>query len=75
VLITKCCRATESLKRLSCLGHYQAISHDKHLHVMFSPAALPDFDNQKPDPKREAEDRKEMERLNCGFKKNGNSRR
>ena len=47
----------------------QAISHDKHLHVMFSPAALPDFDNQKPDPKREAEERKEMERMNCGFKK------
>jgi retinol-binding protein 3 len=48
---------------------FQTISHDKHLHVMFSPAALPDFDNQKPDPKREAEERKEMERMNCGFKK------
>ncbi len=48
---------------------FQAVSHDKHLHVMFSPAALPDFDNQKPDPKREAEERKEMERMNCGFKK------
>jgi Peptidase family S41/N-terminal domain of Peptidase_S41 in eukaryotic IRBP len=47
----------------------QAVSHDKHLRVMFSPAALPDLDNQKPDPKREAEERKQMERLNCGFQK------
>jgi retinol-binding protein 3 len=54
-------------KRLT--DDFQAISHDKHLHVTFSPAALPDFDNQKPDPKREAEERKEMERMNCGFKK------
>jgi hypothetical protein len=54
-------------KRLT--DDFQAISHDKHMRVMFSPAALPDFDNQKPDPKREAEERKEMERMNCGFKK------
>jgi hypothetical protein len=54
-------------KRLT--DDFQAISHDKHLHVMFSPAALPDFDNQKPDPKREAEERKQMERMNCGFRK------
>ena len=54
-------------KRLT--DDFQATSHDRHLHVMFSPAALPDFDNQKPDPKREAEERKQMERLNCGFKK------
>jgi retinol-binding protein 3 len=54
-------------KRLT--DDFQTISHDKHLHVMFSPATLPDFDNQKPDPKREAEERKDMERMNCGFKK------
>lgn len=54
-------------KRLT--DDFQAISHDKHLRVMFSPAALPDFDNQKPDPKREAEGRKQMERENCGFRK------
>jgi len=54
-------------KRLT--DDFQAISHDKHMRVMFSPAALPDFDNQKPDPKREAEERKQMEHLNCGFKK------
>jgi retinol-binding protein 3 len=54
-------------KRLT--DDFQAISHDTHLRVMFSPAALPDFDDPKPDPKREAEERKQMERLNCGFKK------
>jgi hypothetical protein len=54
-------------KRLT--DDFQAISHDKHLRMMFSPAALPDFDIQKPDPKREAEERKQMERVNCGFKK------
>lgn len=54
-------------KRLT--ADFQAVSHDKHLHVMFSPAALPDFENQKPDPKREAEERKQMERENCGFRK------
>ena len=57
----------EFAKRLT--DDFQAISHDKHLRVMFSPAALPDFDNQKPDPKRDAEERKHMERANCGFKK------
>jgi retinol-binding protein 3 len=57
----------EFAKRLT--DDFQAISHDKHLRVMFSPAALPDFDNQKADPKREAEERKQMERMNCGFKK------
>ena len=54
-------------KRLT--DDFQAVSHDKHLRVMFSPAALPDFDNRKPDPEREAEERKRMERVNCGFKK------
>ena len=54
-------------KRLT--DDFQTISHDKHLHVMFSPATLPDFDNQKLDPKRQAEERKDMERMNCGFKK------
>ena len=48
---------------------FQAVSKDRHLRVMFSPAALPDFENQKADPKRESEERTQMERLNCGFKK------
>ena len=54
-------------KRLT--DDFQAVSHDRHLHVMFSPAALPDMEAQRPDPKREAEERKEMERMNCGFNK------
>jgi len=54
-------------KRLT--DDFQAVSHDKHLHVMFSPAPMPDMGAQRPDPKREAEERKEMERMNCGFNK------
>jgi hypothetical protein len=49
----------------------QAVSHDKHLHVMFSPAPLPAEMGHEgpPDPKQEEEERKEMERANCGFDK------
>ena len=47
----------------------QAVSHDKHLRVMFSPAVMPDMEGHGPDPKRDAEERKEMERMNCGFNK------
>jgi len=47
----------------------QAVSHDKHLHVMFSPAVMPDMDSHTPDAKRDAEERREMERMNCGFNK------
>jgi peptidase S41-like protein len=55
-------------KRLT--DDFQAVSHDKHLHVMFSPAPMPpDREARRPDPKREAEERKEMERMNCGFNK------
>jgi retinol-binding protein 3 len=54
-------------KRLT--DDFQGVSHDKHLHVMFSPAALPDMEAERADPKREAEERKEMERVNCGFQK------
>lgn len=54
-------------KRLT--DDFQAVSHDKHLHVTFSPAPLPDMEAQRPDPKREAEERKAMEHINCGFEK------
>jgi retinol-binding protein 3 len=54
-------------KRLT--DDFQAVSHDKHLHVMFSPAPMPDMEAQRPDPKREAEERKDLERVNCGFNK------
>lgn len=54
-------------KRLT--DDFQAVSHDKHLRVMFSAAPMPDMEAQLPDPNHEAEHRKEMERLNCGFNK------
>jgi hypothetical protein len=54
-------------KRLT--DDFQAVSHDKHLHVMFSPAVMPDMGSHARDPKRDAEERKEMERMNCGFNK------
>jgi retinol-binding protein 3 len=46
----------------------QAVSHDKHLRVDFSPVPLP-AEMSGPDPKAEAEYRKQMERANCGFDK------
>ena len=46
----------------------RAVSHDKHLRVDFSPVPLPQ-ETSAPDPKAEAEYRKEMERANCGFDK------
>ena len=46
----------------------QAISHDKHLGVNYSPVKLPP-DAQKPEPEQEAQFRKMMERTNCSFKK------
>jgi len=54
-------------KRLT--DDFRAVSHDKHLRVMFSPAPMPDMEPQRPDPKREAEQRKDLERVNCGFHK------
>ena len=56
-------------KRLT--DDFRTVSHDKHLGVMFSPAPMPDVEaqRQRPDPKREAEQRKDLERMNCGFDK------
>lgn len=54
-------------KRLT--DDFQAVSHDQHLHVMFSPAPLPDMEAQRPDPQRQDEERKDLERVNCGFNK------
>lgn len=54
-------------KRLT--DDFRAVSHDKHLGVFFSPAPMPDMEAQRPDPKREAEHRKDLERENCGFNK------
>ena len=44
------------------------VSHDKHLRVDFSPVSIPK-ETSGPDPKAEAEYRKQMERANCGFDK------
>jgi hypothetical protein len=46
----------------------QAVSHDKHLGVNFSPVILPP-DGQKPSPEEEAQFRKMLERTNCAFEK------
>ncbi len=48
----------------------QAVSHDKHLHVNYSPYKLPpDNKNDEPSPEEKERYRKEMERSNCGFAK------
>jgi hypothetical protein len=46
--------------------HLQAVSHDKHLRVNFSPAPLPK-PNATPNPDAEAQMRTQMERSNCAF--------
>jgi len=48
--------------------HLQEVSHDKHLHVNFSPRVLPGGDPGK-DRDAEARMRTEMERNNCFFEK------
>jgi hypothetical protein len=47
----------------------QAVSHDKHLRVNFSPVPMPDRPDGPPDADAVAQYRKEMERMNCGFVK------
>jgi hypothetical protein len=46
--------------------HFQAISHDKHLHVNYSAGVLPEGEPGE-GPEDQAEYRKRMERINCGF--------
>jgi C-terminal processing protease CtpA/Prc len=46
----------------------QAVSHDKHLRVSFSPAKMPEGP-PGPNPNAAAENRKQLERVNCGFEK------
>jgi hypothetical protein len=47
------------------------VSHDKHLHVNFSPVKIPpDREGQdEPTPDQVADMRKQMQRENCGFRK------
>jgi len=47
---------------------FQAVSHDKHLRVNFSPAHLPNAPPQ-PSPDAQAQMRRQMERINCAFVK------
>jgi retinol-binding protein 3 len=49
-------------------GDLRDVSHDKHLRVDFSPVPIPP-ETSGPDPKAEAEYRKQMEQMNCGFDK------
>jgi retinol-binding protein 3 len=46
----------------------QAVSHDRHLRVNFSPRVLPK-DVERPGPEDEARMRTQMERNNCSFEK------
>jgi hypothetical protein len=48
--------------------HLQAVSRDKHLHVLSVPAVLPKGD-LKPDPAQAAQRRADLKRNNCGFQK------
>jgi retinol-binding protein 3 len=45
---------------------FQSVSHDKHLRVNFSPTRLPDGP-PAPTPEMLAQQRRQMERMNCGF--------
>jgi hypothetical protein len=47
----------------------QEVSHDKHLHVNYSPYKLPTDDDHGPSPEQKEMQRKQMERTNCGFVK------
>ena len=49
--------------------NFQEVSHDKHLHVNFSPARIPERPAGPPDAEAVARYRRDMERMNCGFDK------
>jgi hypothetical protein len=49
---------------------FQAVSHDKHLHVNYSAVKMPERPaDAKRSPEQIAEQRREMEKINCGFEK------
>lgn len=48
---------------------FQAVSHDRHLRVNFSPRAMPPQSNSGPNPDMVARMRRQMEQMNCGFVK------
>jgi hypothetical protein len=47
--------------------NFQEVSHDKHLHVNFSAARMPEVPSGPPPADAVAQYHKEMERVNCGF--------
>jgi len=48
----------------------ETVSHDKHLHVNYSPVKMPDRPaDAKPGPEEIAQYHKQMEQVNCGFDK------
>jgi hypothetical protein len=57
---------TEFAKLLT--EHFQEVSHDKHLHVTFTPMRLP-ADTSSPSPEAMARYRDAMRDANCGFEK------
>ncbi|MGB8539989.1 MAG: S41 family peptidase [Acidobacteriaceae bacterium] len=48
---------------------FQAVSHDRHLHVNYAPYKLPPDHEGPPSPEDQARFRKDMQRHNCGFEK------
>ena len=48
---------------------FQAVSHDRHLRVNFSPRAMPPQNSSGPTPDQVARMRRQMEQINCGFVK------
>lgn len=48
---------------------FQAVSHDRHLHVNYAPFKLSPEHEDGPSGEREAEFRKELEHENCGWEK------
>jgi len=55
---------------MSGTDDFQAVSHDKHLRVNYSAVKMPErHSDAKPNPEEIAQQRKEMEKMNCGFEK------
>lgn len=48
---------------------FQAVSHDRHLRVNFSPTAMPERNQSGPTPEQMDQMRRQMARENCGFEK------